>query len=170
VTDWVPEAKELGEKLFRHVGLRGLANVEFKLDKRDGKLKLIECNARFTASDCLVASSGFRLAEYVYNRLTGRALPEMKTYELGRRLWDPIRDFQAGMQLRKAGRMTLWGWVKSVMHRQTFPYFQWSDPMPGLARLTLPMRKKVGLVRKSAGRQAASGTAVGTVVVAEGGR
>jgi D-aspartate ligase len=144
VTDRIPEAAELGNRLFRHVGLRGLANVEFKRDGRDGKLKLIECNARFTASDCLVARSGINLAAFVYCRLTGRAPPPTHEYEVGMRLWDPVRDFQAGLAMRRAGDLTLWGWLKSVCHRQTFAYFQWTDPAPALARLMAPLRKWTG--------------------------
>jgi D-aspartate ligase len=148
ITDRIPEAAELANRLFRHVGLRGLANVEFKRDVRDGKLKLIECNARFTASDCLVARSGINLAAFVYCRLTGRDLPDMSDYAVGMRLWDPVRDFQAGLALRKAGQMTLRQWAASVCHRQTFPYFRWNDPMPALARLTLPLRKRIGLASR----------------------
>jgi predicted ATP-grasp superfamily ATP-dependent carboligase len=141
VTDRIPEAAELGNRLFRHVGLRGLANVEFKRDDRDGKLKLIECNARFTASDCLVARSGMNLAAFVYCRLTGREPPPMDEYKVGLRLWDPVRDFQAGLAMRRAGEMTLRGWVKSVCHWQTFPYFQWTDPMPAVGRALAPVTK-----------------------------
>jgi predicted ATP-grasp superfamily ATP-dependent carboligase len=145
VTDWIPEAAELGSRLFTHVGLRGLANVEFKRDDRDGKLKLIECNARFTASDCLVARAGMNLAAFVYCRLTGRPTPRMDHFERGLRLWDPLRDFQAHLSLRRRGELTTRQWLASVRHRQTFPYFQWTDPLPALARLTAPLRRKAGL-------------------------
>lgn len=142
VTDWVPEAVEPANRLFRHVGLRGVANVEFKLDERDNSLKLIECNARFTAADCLVARSGIRLAEFVYCRLTGRPLPDMSHFQRGVRLWDPVRDFQAHLALRRRGELTTARWLASVCRRQTFAYFQWTDPMPALARLTAPLRRK----------------------------
>lgn len=145
VTDWIPEAAELANRLFSHVGLRGLANVEFKRDDRDGKLKLIECNARFTASDCLVARSGINLAAFVYCRLTGRPTPPMNDFVRGMRLWDPVRDFQAHLALRRAGTLTTLQWLASVCHRQTFPYFHWTDPAPALARVTLPIRKRIGL-------------------------
>lgn len=145
VTDWIPEAADLANRLFSHVGLRGLANVEFKRDDRDGKLKLIECNARFTASDCLVARSGINLAAFVYCRLTGRPTPPMNDFVRGVRLWDPVRDFQAHLAMRKAGTLTTRQWLASVCRRQTFPYFQWTDPAPALARLTLPFRKRVKL-------------------------
>ncbi len=142
ITDWIPEAAELGNRLFRHVGLRGLGNVEFKRDPRDGQLKLIECNARFTASNCLVAQSGIDLARFVYNRLTGRPLPATDRFEQGVRLWDPIRDFQAYRALSKGGRLSFGRWLADVSHKQTFPYFNWSDPMPALARLSKPLRPR----------------------------
>lgn len=144
VTGHVPGAAELGERLFRHVGLRGLANVEFKLDARDGRLKLIECNARFTASNALVARSGPDLALFVYNRLTGRPLPPTDRFRAGARLWDPVRDFQAYRELRRSGGPTFGGWLASVCHPQSFPYFEWSDPLPALARLAGPARRRFG--------------------------
>jgi D-aspartate ligase len=141
ITDRVPEIAELGNRLFKHVGLRGLANIEFKQDPRDGRYKLIECNARFTASNCLVSASGVKLAEFVYNRLTGRLLPNMKNYRVGLRLWDPFRDFKAFRQLRGMRQITLAKWIGGILHRQTFAYFAWSDPMPAIARMLKPLRR-----------------------------
>lgn len=148
VTDDVPEAAELGERLFRHVGLRGLANVEFKRDVRDGRLKVIECNARFTAGNPLVARSGIDLAQFVYNRLTGGPLPATDRFTVGMRLWDPIRDFQSYRASRRAGGPSFPAWLASVCHRQSFPFFEWSDPMPALVRLTRPARRLLGAGRR----------------------
>jgi len=148
MTDWIPELPDLANRLFSHVKLRGLANAEFKRDVRDGQYKLIECNARFNASDCLVAASGVDLAAFVYRRLTGLPQEPINQYRRGLRLWDPIRDFQAGLEMRRRGELTIGQWLASVMHRQTFFYFRWSDPMPALARLTLPLRKCLGLIGK----------------------
>ena len=75
MTDRNPEVAELGLRFFQGVGLRGLANVEFKRDARDGRLKLIECNHRFTAPTGLLRAAGMDLPLFVYNRLTGRPLP-----------------------------------------------------------------------------------------------
>ena len=63
------------------------------------------------------------------------------------RLWDPIRDFQAYLELRRSGQLTFPRWLASVCHRQTFGYFRWTDPLPALARLTLPLRRWAGLDR-----------------------
>lgn len=134
ITDWNPEVRDLGLKYLNHVGLLGLANVEFKKDDRDGKLKLIECNARFTAANCLVAESGFDLAVFVYNRLVGRIQPALKgkSYKEGLRLWIPEQDFQSFRELRRRGELRFIEWLKSIMHPQVLPYFRWFDPMPSI--------------------------------------
>ena len=141
VTDWNPEVRDLALRLFRWVGLRGLANAEFKRDERDGQLKLIECNARFTASNCLVARSGLDLAAFVYNRLVGRPQPPLAAYALDMRLWDPVRDLQAFLELRRRGRLVFRQWIASILHRQTFPYLDWRDPLPALVRALRPASK-----------------------------
>jgi D-aspartate ligase len=132
VTDYVPDIQELGLALFRQVGLRGVANVEFKLDERDGKLKLIECNARFTAADCLLVASGLNLPLLVYNRLTGRAQTTSSRYRMGIRLWKPVGDFVAYRQLNKMGLLTFKAWICSIMHPQILPVFRWNDPLPAI--------------------------------------
>lgn len=141
ITDWIPNLVEPSLKLFRHVGLRGLANVEYKQDERDGSYKLIECNARFVASNALVASAGFDLAAFVYNRLTGRPQPPMEKFRSGMRMWDPGRDFTAFRELRAAGQITFAQWIRSISHHQTFPWFSWTDPMPAVARLIRGLKK-----------------------------
>ena len=132
ITDWNPEVRDLGLKFFTHVGLIGLANIEFKRDDRDGKLKLIECNARFTAANCLVEKSGFDLALFVYNRLVGRIQPSLKgkSYKEGLRLWYPTEDFLSFKELRRRGELSFVEWVKSIMHPLILPYFRWYDPIP----------------------------------------
>ena len=154
VTDWNPEVRELGLRLFRHVGLRGVGNVEFKRDHRDGLLKVIECNARFTAGNPVLAASGYDLALFVYNRLTGMPQPQLRgrEYAEGLHLWFPRQDLHAFLELRSKGRLTLPGWLASLAHRQVVPFFSWDDPVPfvleaaralGRAGHTLPRRARV---------------------------
>ncbi len=130
VTDRNPEVRELALQLFRAAGLRGLANAEFKRDPRDGRLKLIECNARFTAANCLVDASGFDLAGFVYNRLVGRPQPPLVRYTTGKRLWYPVDDFKAFLELRRRNELNLRGWLASVLHPAILPNFRWDDPLP----------------------------------------
>jgi D-aspartate ligase len=144
VTDWIPELREPALALFRQVGLQGLANVEFKRDDRDGVHKLIECNARFTASNCLVADSGYDLVSFVYNRIVGLPQPSFGEFKIGKRLLFPVEDFHAYRALRRQGRLTFWQWLKSVAHPTTLPIFRWWDPRPSLVFEAARLRKAVG--------------------------
>src|SRR6266851_568223 len=132
ITDCVPDIRALSLALFRLVGLRGVANAEFKMDVRDGKLKLIECNARFTAADCLLVASGLNLPLFVYDRLTGRPHAAPSSYRMGMRLWKPVGDVAAYRQLNKMGLLTFRAWIRSIMHPQILPVFRWNDPLPGI--------------------------------------
>ncbi|MGF1578047.1 MAG: hypothetical protein ACFCD0_01655 [Gemmataceae bacterium] len=141
ITDHVPGVGELARRLFQRAGLRGLANAEFKLDKRDGQLKLIECNARFTAANGLVAKAGFDLSNFVYNRILGIDQSPLKDFRDGLRLWDPLRDFRAYRELSRRGELTLFQWIESILHWQMLPAFAWDDPVPGFVRFWKRLRK-----------------------------
>lgn len=132
ITDWSPEVRDMGLKFFRHVNLRGLGNVEFKRDPRDGKLKIIECNARFTAANCLVKAAGLDLALLSYNRLTGRPLPPLDHYRTGLTLWLPMADVRAFLNLRRKGALTFPRWFLGVLRPQHLQYLSWSDPLPAI--------------------------------------
>jgi predicted ATP-grasp superfamily ATP-dependent carboligase len=149
VTDWNTKVAELGLKLFRHVGLVGFGNVEFKRDARDGLLKIIECNARFTASDCLATASGVPFALFTYQWLAGQAPKPSRTYRTGRRLWLPIEDFHAFRALRREGKLGFGAWLLSIRPPTMLPLFDWRDPGPSLHAL---VRRFGGATRKGAGR------------------
>ena len=149
VTDWNPEVAELGLRFFQGSGLRGIGNVEFKRDQRDGCLKLIECNHRFTAANDLVRHCGLDIPLLAYNRLVGRPGPAVDTYRTGVRMWHPIEDLRALGEYRRAGRLTARKWVRSLLHRQHFPVLRADDPMPTVVNLS---RRGRGLARALRGR------------------
>jgi predicted ATP-grasp superfamily ATP-dependent carboligase len=131
-TDRNPEVAELGLRFFEGVGLRGLGNVEFKRDARDGRLKLIECNHRFTAATGLMRAAGLDLPLFVYNRLTGRPLPPVDEYRPGQTMWYPMRDLRAFAAYRRHGEISLLSWLRSIMRRHHYPVASLSDPRPVL--------------------------------------
>jgi predicted ATP-grasp superfamily ATP-dependent carboligase len=134
ITDDNPEVRDVALRLFKHVGLRGVANAEFKRDLRDGQLKLIECNARFTAANCLLVTSGLDLARHVYLQIVGRAEPMPDEYRSGVRLLYPVNDLRAFRELHSRGELGVTAWLRSIAHRQTFPYWRLRDPMPAIVR------------------------------------
>lgn len=131
ITEWLPETAELGRKFFDSIGFRGMGNIEFKRDIRDGKLKVIEVNTRFTAAQELIVRSGAPIDLILYCHLTGQPLPDFNEYEQFMRLWHPFRDFLAFLQLMKRGELSFVSWVKSVSpYRHVLPLWNLRDPMP----------------------------------------
>jgi len=142
-TDWNPEVAEIGLRFFQGVGLRGVGNVEFKLDPKDGKYKLIECNPRFTMAHELIEGCGLPMALFVYNRLAGRDLPKMTDYRRGEVEFGPL-DFLAFLGYRRRDELTAGAWLASVLRRHHCFYFAWTDPGPALVRIFRFWRRWVG--------------------------
>jgi D-aspartate ligase len=130
VTQWDEEVAHEGLRFFLGSGVRGLAEAEFKRDPRDGVVKLIECNHRFTGSNELVRRAGIDLALLTYNRALGRPDPPLDSYREGVYLWGPILDRRAFSALRGRGELSTSQWLQSLFHRQHFPVFNWRDPKP----------------------------------------
>ena len=143
ITEWNKETAEMGERFFRHIDFKGLGNIEFKRDLRDGKLKVIECNARFTAAQELLVQSGMDISLMIYRQLTGQPVKKMEGYTDHLRLLEPVMDFHAFRQLHAMGELTLLQWLKSLMHKQVFSYYRRDDLKPVIALLATMVRSRL---------------------------
>jgi predicted ATP-grasp superfamily ATP-dependent carboligase len=142
-TDWNPRVVEEGLRFCQAIGLRGLANLEFKLDPRDGVLKLIECNHRFTAVNEIVRQAGIDIATMVYDHLVGNPIARMPSYRSGVRLWSPLEDFKAAREYRAEGDLTYLGWALGLLHPQHTYFFEWRDPEPTLYSFGLKLKRRL---------------------------
>jgi D-aspartate ligase len=133
VTDSAPDVAAAGAAFFAAVGVRGLANVEFKRDRRDEQLRLIECNHRFTASNQLIEAAGVDLAWLAYARLTGQPLPPLDRYRTGITLWNPVRDLRGLVGRTVRGEARVGDWLPGLLRHHVLPVFRWDDPLPTLA-------------------------------------
>ncbi len=149
VTDCNPKVQALALRLFQHVGLRGVANAEFKYDERDGELKLIECNARFTAANCLLHHSGIDLASFVYDRILGKNPRLPASYRAGVRLWYPVEDAMCAWKLYRTGELSPRKWWRSIRRRFVLPRFSWRDPGPSIAHEAARLKRGVQAILKS---------------------
>ncbi|MGQ0574885.1 MAG: carboxylate--amine ligase [Pseudonocardia sp.] len=134
LSDHNPEVKEAAMRMFKHVGLVGMANAEFKRDTRDGQLKLIECNARFTDAVALWGAAGFDMARHVYFRVLGEPYELPTSYRPGQRMVYPFNDLRSFRLLRARGEITLGAWLRDMAHPQVWPFFRWDDPAPAVAK------------------------------------
>ena len=141
---WQPETAALAERLLDQLSYRGIANVEFKRDRRDGKLKLIEINTRITAAQELPVRQGIPIDLIIYLHLTGQPVPTYPFYREDLRLWYPARDFMCFLDLRRSQGMTIRQWLASVAGANNIlPSFRFSDPAPMLGAAYALCRKLV---------------------------
>jgi D-aspartate ligase len=68
---WVQEVVDAGLRLLAAVGYRGISQVEFKRDPRDGRVKLMEINPRLFQWHGLAAACGVDLPRLAYEDLLG---------------------------------------------------------------------------------------------------
>lgn len=130
VTEWHPDAAELGLRFMQGVGIRGAAYVELKRDARDGRFKLIECNHRFSASNALVTAAGVDVPLVAYRCAAGMPPPRIEGFRTGLRMWHVVEDLRAAPEYRRRGEWTLWQWARSLLRRQRFVLWKRDDPRP----------------------------------------
>ena len=115
IAKWMPETAKMGKQFFKGIGYQGMGHIEFKQDLRDGKLKIIECNPRFSAAQATVVNSGVDMAYLIYCHLASIETPPFKGYTNGARRWSVMQDCFAYLELRRLGEITFFDWVKSII-------------------------------------------------------
>jgi len=82
----IPLHEELVRKSFallQAIGWQGVAMVEFKVDSRDGRAKLMEVNPRFWGSLQLAIDAGVNFPLLLYRLVNGENLPAQFNYKVG---------------------------------------------------------------------------------------
>ena len=82
-TDRDPEVEWLSEKLLTHSNYRGYFSNEFKLDPRDGQLKLIENNCRTPRNAMLAIAAGINFPWLIYQDLVLNQQCDVTDYKVG---------------------------------------------------------------------------------------
>jgi len=143
ITDWDPEVAEAGLRFLQGAGAHGVAAVEFKRDTRDGVLKLMECNHRLTGSIELGRAAGIDFTMLAYRGALGLSPPDHNGFREGVRLWLPGMDLRSFLDYRREDELTTRQWLRSILHRQHFPVFQLSDPLPALIPFAYRVQRAV---------------------------
>src|SRR5512133_1890526 len=82
---WVQEVVDAALTLLRAFGYRGISQVEFKHDPRDGRYKLMEINARLWQWHGLASACGVDVPLIAYRDLTGEPPPDARMNGHGKR-------------------------------------------------------------------------------------
>jgi D-aspartate ligase len=126
-----PGLSTFGRMMAARVPLRGPFKIDFKHDARDGRLLVLEINARYTLWHHLGAANGINLMRVAYDYLLEGTRPAISNYSTRKR-WVYLRyDFQSYRALAKRGELSLLGWLRSLIGvPKIYNYFSWSDPGP----------------------------------------
>jgi len=73
-----PDLEELSARFLREINYYGLAEVEFKLDPRDGKLKLLDVNARTWGFHALGPPAGVDFPHLLFADQVGKEVAECR--------------------------------------------------------------------------------------------
>jgi D-aspartate ligase len=127
-----PELIEIGRKLFSAIGYTGIGSVEFKLDNRDGKLKLIEINPRYWQQNYLSTACDMNFPYLNYMDLLNEYPKPVHYFIKGIKWVNRYMDFDSFTKYYKEGVLTYRDWRKSVSGKKVHHDFTWDDPLPAL--------------------------------------
>ena len=122
-------------KLLRALDYRGLANIEFKYQPKDGNYYFMEMNPRLPWSTMLFAAAGVNLPNRAFLDLTGG--PDGSAF--GGKQKDGIYalsfNHDAGwfVRSRREGQASLLSWLWSLPRAKAHVWWDWRDPKPGIA-------------------------------------
>lgn len=139
-----PEADRLCDEFLRKLGYFGLCEIELKRDTRDGRVKMIEANPRFSVTADAAVYAGVDLGWIHYLDLAGETVDPV--FPDGRyfRHIALFRDVPSFHSYIRAGLLTWGGFLKSYQGRVFFFDFDLND-----RRVTL--RTVVSLAKMAAG-------------------
>jgi predicted ATP-grasp superfamily ATP-dependent carboligase len=112
---------------------RGIADVEFKLDERDGKYKMLDINSRFWYQTVQATAAGINFPLVQYLDLTGQEVPELPEQRDGVCWLNGPSDLLSVMSRRnEVNPLTevLGPWARA----RCYSYYAWDDPRPAISR------------------------------------
>jgi len=101
-----PEADRLSDAFLRSVGYAGICELELKRDTRDGQVKLIEANPRYSVTSDAAKYAGVELGWLNYLDLIGKPVEEVRPSVSNFRHIVLSRDFGCIRQYRTAGLLS----------------------------------------------------------------
>jgi predicted ATP-grasp superfamily ATP-dependent carboligase len=151
----IPELLEPSVRLCRALFYEGIAEIEYKKDDRDGRLKLIEMNVRHWDWHELGRASGVNVTWAAYSDLTGMPV-ELTRRTTRSATWIGEDTLLRHMLATAFGRRN-WNVQKVLRALRSHPIcgvFAWSDPLPSLHYSVTELFPSVArnVVRKIANR------------------
>ena len=122
--------RELTCRFMKAIGYRGILDIGFRFDARDGSYKLLDPNPRIGQTFRLfVSREGWDVARLLYLDLTGQPLPEATPVD-GRKWIVEDWDLESSLDYWREGGLTLAAWLASFRGVQEGAWFARDDLAP----------------------------------------
>lgn len=132
----------------KQLGYKGILDIGYRYDHRDGEYKVLDVNPRIGATFRLfVGHDGIDVARALYLDLTGQSVPVSAARE-GRK-WMVELDLKSCRDYYRDGNLTFREWRDSLRGIEEFGYFRKDDLRP-FARFLLAGIRHVGRERRNA--------------------
>jgi len=131
-----PELEELSQRFLRAINYYGLVEMEYKLDPRDGRFKLLDVNARTWGYHTLGAIAGVDFTHMLFaDQLGVRVMPAKGRSGVA---WMRMTtDLPTAFLEWWAGDLSAANYWRSLKMCRTDAVFSLRDPLPGLIELLL---------------------------------
>jgi len=128
-----PTVQETTVRLMKALSYRGILDIGYRFDDRDGQYKLLDVNPRIGGTFRLfVGSNGMDVLRALYLDLTGNEVPPSSAQSGRRWVVDPL-DLASSATYRRRGDITARSWIRSFRGVREAAWFALDDPLPFLA-------------------------------------
>jgi predicted ATP-grasp superfamily ATP-dependent carboligase len=128
-----PTVEETTVRLMKALSYRGILDIGYRFDDRDGLYKLLDVNPRIGGTFRLfVGANGMDVLRALYLDLTGSEVPPTST-QAGRRWVVNPTDLASSAVYRRRGDITVGSWIRSFRGVRETAWFATDDPLPFLA-------------------------------------
>jgi D-aspartate ligase len=132
----LPLLERLSERFLRAINYYGLVEVEYKLDPRDGRYKLLDVNARTWGYHSLGYGAGVDFPYLLFADQLGKAVPSCRG-RAGVSWVRLITDTPTAALEIARGRQGVWAYLRSLQRADVEAVFSPEDPLPGIMELGL---------------------------------
>ena len=137
------QAVDAARKILKSAGHSGLVEAEFKLDGRDGKLKLLDVNPRPWSWFGLCSAAGIDLGALLWRVANGEPVGQPGNARQGVSWSYLVRDSVAAFTLARRGQAKIGDYFASLRNIRSWAAFAPNDPLPGLIDLPLTVSRVV---------------------------
>lgn len=127
-----PVVEQTTKTFMKSVGYKGILDIGYRYDARDGRYKVLDINPRIGATFRLfVGRRGMDVARALYLDMTGQSVPQDVPIE-GRKWVVEFNDIKSCRAYRRDRRLSFADWIRSYRGVEEAAFFAWDDPRPFL--------------------------------------